>query len=115
MSGEKVETGDMTSYANNCGHLQDLISEAHSEQISNGDAKIWANSFIAGLESYDEVKDMAHHYGIPSVEIAHHQKIRSQLLNKIVEEMLDWESAEDDEEDYWYCYAEYDDEMEDDL
>ena len=90
----------MTSYANNCGHLQDLISEAHSERMSESDAKLWAKSFIADLEDYEEVKDLAHHYRIPSVEVAHHQKIRSQLLKKMVEEMLDWESAEDDDDEW---------------
>ena len=96
----------MTSYANNCGHLQTLISEAHSGRIDESDAKIWARDFIAELESYEEVKDMAHHYGIPSVEVVHHSTIRRQLLEKMVEEMLDWESAEDedDDEDDLYCY-----------
>lgn len=110
MSGEKVETGNMTSYANNCGRLQDLISEAHSGRISESDAKIWARAFISDLESYDEVKDLAHHYGIPSVEVAHHTTIRSQILKKMVEEMLDWESAEDegdDHEDYSYDHEEW--------
>lgn len=103
----------MTTYANNCGHLQSLISEAHSGRIDESDAKIWAKSFIADLESYEEVKDMAHHYGIPSVEVAHHQTIRSQLLKKIVEEMLDSESADDEEDDYddlcFYDEDDYDD------
>ena len=90
----------MTTYSNNCGHLQDLISEAHSERMSESDAKIWAKSFIADLEDYEEVKDMAHHYGIPSVEVTHHQKIRSQLLKKIVEEMLDFESSEEDDDEW---------------
>lgn len=89
----------MTTYSNNAGHLQTLISEAHSGRIDESSAKIWAKSFIAGLEDYEEVKDMAHHYGIPSVEVAHHQKIKSQLLKKIVEEMLDFESAEDEDYD----------------
>lgn len=100
MNGEKVETGNMTTYSNNCGHLQDLISEAHSERMSESDAKLWANSFIADLEDYEEVKDMAHHLGIPSVEVAHHQKIRSQLFKKIVEEMLDFESSEEDDDEW---------------
>ena len=103
----------MTTYANNCGHLQDLISEAHRERVSESDAKIWAKSFIDNLENYEEVKDMAHHYGIGSVEVAHHQTIKAQLLNKMVEEMLDTDSADDDydDDDYddWHCYS-YDDE-----
>lgn len=103
----------MTTYANNCGHLQSLISEAHSGRIDESSAKIWAKCFIEELESYEEVKDMAHHYGIPSVEVAHHQTIRSQLLKKIVEEMLDSESADDEEDDYddlcFYDEDDYDD------
>jgi len=97
----------MTSYGNNCGYLQDLISEAHSERVSESDAKIWAKSFIADLEDYEEVKDMAHHYGIPSVEVEHHQKIRSQLLKKIVEEMLDFESSEEDDDPQIYEEGDY--------
>ena len=101
----------MTTYSNNCGHLQDLISEAHSGRIGEGDAKLWAKSFIEELESYDEVKDMAHHYGIPSVEVSNHQTIRSQLLKKIVEEMLDLESA-DDEDVEWEAESTCDDQWE---
>ena len=104
----------MTTYANNCGHLQDLISEAHRVGLSESEAKEWASQFIIELGSYEEVKDMAHHYGIGSVEVAHHQTIKAQLLKKMVEEMLDPDSADDyDDDDYdddWYCY---DDEAED--
>tara|TARA_B000000557_G_scaffold259125_1_gene254546 strand:- start:1825 stop:2139 length:315 start_codon:yes stop_codon:yes gene_type:complete len=96
----------MTTYANNCGHLQDLISEAHSARVSESNAKIWAKSFIADLGSYEEVKDMAHHYGIGSVEVAHHETVKAQLLEKMVEEMLDPDSADDDDyDDDRYCYA----------
>ena len=85
------------TYANNCGHLQSLISEAHRGRWSESDAKMSAKSFIADLEDYEEVKDLAHHYDIPSVEVAHHTTIRSQLLKKMVGEMIDWEGAEDGE------------------
>ncbi len=85
------------SYSNTIGHLQDLISEAHSDRVDESEAKLWAKSHIECLDSYDEVKDLAYHYGIGSVEVAHHQTVRSQLLKKIVEEMLDFESSEDDE------------------
>lgn len=105
----------MTTYANNCGHLQDLISESHRVGLSESEAKEWASMFIAELGSYEEVKDMAHHYGIGSVEVAHHSTVKAQLLKKMVEEMLDPDSADDDydDDDYdddWYCY---DDEAED--
>jgi hypothetical protein len=97
----------MTTYANNCGHLQDLISEAHSVGPSESEAKEWASIFIAELGSYEEVKDLAHHYGIPSVEVAHHTTVKAQLLKKMVEEMLDPDSADDDDYDDDYdddCY-----------
>ena len=94
----------MTTYANNCGHLQDLISEAHRVGLSESEAKEWASMFIASLGSYEEVKDMAHHYGIGSVEVAHHATIKAQLLKKMVEEMLDSDSA--DEDDWYSCEAE---------
>ena len=87
----------MSNYNHNCMNLQTLISEAHSLPVDESTAKSWASSHIAGLESYDDVKDLAFHYGIPSVEVAHHSTIRSQLLKKIVEEMLDLDSAEDDD------------------
>ena len=96
----------MTTYSNNCERLQDIITEAHSARISESDAKIWAKTFISELTSYEEVKDMAHHMSVRYVEVEHHQKIRAQLLKKIVEEMLDWESAEDDVDDYEYEYYE---------
>jgi hypothetical protein len=115
MSGEKVETSNMTTYANNCGHLQDLISEAHSERLSESDAKIWAKSFIEELENYEEVKDMAHHYGISSVEVAHHQTIKAHLLKKMVEEMLDFDSADDEDEYYALDDDDYGDGMEGEL
>lgn len=86
----------MTSYANNCSILQDLISEAHSGRIGESDAKIWARDFIADLESYEEVKDMAFHMGVSSVEVAHPSRVRSDLTALIVEEMLDFESSDDD-------------------
>ena len=86
------------SYSSTLGHLQDLISEAHSSRVDEKEARSWAMYHIADLESYDEVKDLAHHYGVPSVEVAHHQTVKAQLLKKMVEEMLDFESSEDDDE-----------------
>lgn len=88
----------MTSYTNNCGRLQDLISEAHRVGLSESEAKEWASMFIAELGSYEEVKDMAHHYGIGSLDVAHHETIKAQLKMKMVEEMLDPDSADDDYE-----------------
>lgn len=91
------------SYSSTLGNLQDLINEAHSDRVSEEEARSWAKSHIECLDSYDEVKDLAHHYGIGSVEVAHHQTIRAQLLKKMVEEMLDFDSAydDDDDEDYY--------------
>ena len=99
----------MTTYANNCGRLQDLISEAHSVGLSESEAKEWASQFIFELGSYEEVKDLAHHYGIGSVEVANNQTIKAQLKMKMVEEMLDPDSADDDEDLFYY----YEDEAED--
>ena len=95
------------SYHHTVGSLQDLISEAHSSRVDEAEARSWAKSHIECLDSYDEVKDLAYHYGVGSVEVAHHQTIRSQLLKKMVEEMLDFDSAEDDDDDD-YDYDEWD-------
>lgn len=88
----------MTAYANNCGHLQDLISEAHSVGPSESEAKEWASQFIFELGSYEEVKDLAHH-----------TTVKAQFLKKMVEEMLDPDSADDDDYDDDCYYASADD------
>ena len=72
--------------------------------MSESEAKEWASQFIFELGSYEEVKDMAHHYGIGSVEVAHHATIKAQLLKKMVEEMLDPDSADDEDDDLFYYY-----------
>ena len=88
------------SYSTTLGDLQTLISEAHSSRVDEQEARSWAMLHIADLDSYDEVKDLAHHYGVPSVEVAHHATVKAQLLNKMVEEMLDFDDDYDDDDEY---------------
>lgn len=116
MIGEKVETGNM-SYHRHLADLQGMISEAHSLRLSDKrEALNWAEDYINQSETYEEVKDLAHHYGIGSVEVAHHQTIKAQLKKMIAEEILDWKGAEaedaEEEEAEWEVESTCDDQWE---
>lgn len=76
-------------------HLQSLISEAHSANLDETRAKEWARSHLASVD-YDALKDIAHHYGVPSVEVAHHSTVRAATVKAIVAEILEGEEDEDD-------------------
>ena len=75
--------------------LQALISEAHSANLDETRAKEWARSHLASV-NYDALKDIAHHYGVPSVEVAHHSTVRAATVKAIVAEILEGEDDEDD-------------------
>lgn len=116
MSGEKVETDNM-SWHQHLADLQGMISEAHSLQLTDKrEALSWAENYINQSETYEEIKDIAHHYGVGSVEVDHHQKIKAQLKEKIAEEILDWKGAEaeeaEEEEAEWEVESTCDDQWE---
>jgi len=70
------------------GDLQSLISEAHSENLDEKRALEWARNHLASID-HDALKDIAHHYGVPSVEVAHHSTVRAATVTKIVAEILE--------------------------
>tara|TARA_B100000900_G_scaffold414954_1_gene443200 strand:- start:1118 stop:1468 length:351 start_codon:yes stop_codon:yes gene_type:complete len=83
--------------------LQALISEAHSENLDETRANEWARSHLAGVD-YDALKDIAHHYGVPSVEIAHHSTVRAATVKAIVAEILEGENEDDESWDDYHSW-----------
>ena len=75
------------NYENNVDNLEEMIYEARKCKISVETAKQWANDHIAGME-YEDVKDIAFHMNVPSVEVAHHSTVKSQLVKRIVKKIL---------------------------
>ena len=92
------------------GDLQSLISEAHSENLDEAQAKEWARCHLASVD-YEAIKDIAHHYGVPSVEVTHHSTVRAATVKAIVEEILDddrsWDGS-DNSVDGVYIEPNYD-------
>ena len=107
------------TYSNVCSEYQGFISEAQEQNLTEEKAKEWAASFVCRLDTYEEVKDLAHHLGIVSVEVAHHFSLRAKLREAIVEEILEGENnwdGSDNSVDGVYIEPNYDYlEEEDDL
>tara|TARA_Y100001970_G_C14255411_1_gene874990 strand:+ start:1579 stop:1920 length:342 start_codon:yes stop_codon:yes gene_type:complete len=82
------------------GDLQALISEAHSANLDETRANEWARSHLASVD-YEAIKDIAHHYGVPSVEVAHHSTVRAATVKAIVAEILEGEDESLDDYISW--------------
>lgn len=94
-----------------------MINEAHNLRLTDKqEALSWAEDYIDQSETYEEIKDLAHHYGIGSVEVAQPQKIKDLLKKRIADEVLDWKGAEaceaEEEEAEWEVEATCDDQWE---
>tara|TARA_B100001059_G_scaffold52822_2_gene46728 strand:- start:17375 stop:17629 length:255 start_codon:yes stop_codon:yes gene_type:complete len=76
------------SYESNIGYLHDIIWEAKREKVSPETAKRWAAEHLYEYDSYNDIKDLAFHMGIASVEVAHPSTVRASLIALMVKEML---------------------------
>ena len=76
------------SYESNIGYLSDIIWEARKAEVSPETAKRWASEHLYEYESYEDIKDLAFHMGVCSVEIADPSRVKADLTKLIVQEML---------------------------
>ena len=76
------------SYESNIGYLSDIIWEARKEEISPETAKRWATQHLYEYDSYNDIKDLAFHMGVTSVEVTHPSTVKASLIALMTKEML---------------------------
>ena len=86
------------SYESNIGYLVDVIWEARKAKINPKTAKRWASEHLYEYDSYEDIKDLAFHMGVASVEVAHPSRVKADLIKLIIQEML--KPFQEEEEDY---------------
>ena len=68
--------------------MYNLFAEACTEGVEEiPEAREWVSEYLEELIS-EEVKDLAHHYNIPSFEVIHPARLKAELTRRMVEEML---------------------------
>ena len=85
------------SYDSNINFLLDTIYEAQQDEVDRKTAKRSATEHLYEYDSYSDIKDLAFHMGVASVEVAHPSRVKADLIALIVKEMLKPLEEEEDE------------------
>ena len=76
------------SYDSNIKYMIDIICEAQQDKIDPETAKRWATQHLYEYDSYNDIKDLAFHMGVTSVEVAHPSTVKASLIALMTKEML---------------------------